>query len=155
MRHTQKAEIRSQLKADPQKSNRSITTQLGVNDKLGGRLRRDLEEADEIPTVTCFRGVDGRIHKRIAKAHQPGPSASNVLPFTLSRYAPLNTTAPRTQSPVLGQIAKAFTGHPLALFVALPFGGFVSVAVWHLIHLEGLYWRHSCMVAGGAPSFPV
>jgi hypothetical protein len=46
---TSKQEIQKQLQADPQQSNRAIAAELGVNDKMVGKIRRQLEVAKQIP----------------------------------------------------------------------------------------------------------
>ena len=51
---------------------------------------------------------------------------------------------------VLAQIRTAFTGHPLAFLVALPFGGFVPMAVWCLTHLEAIEPWDWALITGGA-----
>ena len=51
---------------------------------------------------------------------------------------------------VLAQIRTAFTGHPLAFLVALPFGGFVPLAVWCLTHLEAVEPWDWALITGGA-----
>jgi hypothetical protein len=42
------------------------------------------------------------------------------------------------------------TSHPFAFLVVVPFGGFVPLAAWSLVHLEALDWWHWATVAGGA-----
>jgi hypothetical protein len=142
--------IEAKLVQDPETSNRAIGTALGVNDKLVGTVRRELEKKERIPVVTHTRGADGRLRQRKRKHPPPVTSGrGTVLPF-LASYSPRRSSAEKTSDSVLGQIRAALTSHPLAFLVALPFGGFVPLAAWSLVHLEALEWWHWTMVAGGA-----
>jgi hypothetical protein len=143
--------IEEKLTDDPQTSNRAIASELNTNDRLVGRVREELEANQLIPIVTHIRGLDGRLRprKRVQRK-EPQREPSNILPFTESRYRRKRVTNQANKDSVLSQIRSAFTGHPLAFIVALPFGGFVPLAVWCLAHLEPLMWWHWSMIAGGA-----
>jgi len=159
MKALKQEQIQSQLKADPWKSNRSIAAELGVNDRAVGRVRKKLEETKQIPAVNKIRRADGRLQRRangrLRKSNdrvlKPERNPLSILPFTQARFSTLRrNTSQQCSNTVLGQIATASAGHPLAFMVALPFGGFVPAAVWCLTHLEVLAWWHWCMVGGGA-----
>jgi len=142
--------IEAKLVEDPETSNRAVGTALGVNDKLVGNVRRELEKEERIPVVTHTRGVDGRLRPRKRKGSPPVTASRGAVLPSLSSYSPKRATAEKTSESVLGQIRAALTSHPLSFLVALPFGGFVPLAAWSLVHLEPLEWWHWMMVAGGA-----
>jgi hypothetical protein len=140
--------IKQRLIQDPERSNRSISADLGVNDKLVGEVRRELESESRIPIVTHTRGIDGRLRLRRIKP-QENDKTRSILPF-LNSYNPARKQQINRSDSILGQIRTAFTSHPLAFIVALPFGGFVPLAVWVLAHLEPIHWWHWVMIGGGA-----
>ena len=144
--------IEKRLLEDPQTSNRLIGAQLKLSDRTVAKVRRELETAARIPVVTHTRGSDGRLRprKHSRQAVQPKSTAQpEIFRTTRTRYGP-KRTAPRLGGTVLGDVRSAFSSHPLAFIVALPFGGFVPVAVWCLTHLEPMQWWTWGMVAGGA-----
>jgi len=52
--------ITKELKKDPNQSNNTVAGKLRVSDTTVGRVRRDLEETNQLPTVGSRKGKDGR-----------------------------------------------------------------------------------------------
>ncbi len=166
--------IQDRLRNDPQLSNRSLASNLGITERTVRTVRQELERTEEIPVVIHTRGQDGRLHLRRSvsgsrrrSTRKQGDSATS--PETQQRESPSQSTVPAlpflegryrqsrsrpsgrdySGSSVLAQLRTAFTGHPLAFLVALPFGGFVPLAVWCLTHLEAIQPWDWPLIAGG------
>jgi len=167
--------IRDRLRNDPQLSNRSLASNLGITERTVRTVRQELEQTEEIPVVTHTRGQDGRLHQRrsvsgsrngstrkqgksdespkIEQAESPSQARVPAPPFLEERFGRSRSrpvTQQHSHSSVLAQLRTAFTGHPLAFLVALPFGGFVPLAVWCLTHLQTIQPWDWALIAGGA-----
>lgn len=146
-------QIKEALTENPELSNRGIAATLGVNDKTVGKIRQELEAQGAIPVVTHIIGQDGKRRPRNGNYQQPAvqevKQSGAVVSFpSLERYTPKKRL--RTNSSVVGQVQTAMASHPLAFLIALPFGGFVPLAVWTLTHLETPEWYQWIMIGGGA-----
>ena len=138
-----RANIEQSLIADPELSNRAIAAQprerrkrrsetSGRNLKAPNGFQPSSGFGDGMAASTPGAGSVQRQRKPLALHFKP-PTCSLFLPPV---YGPKTPKGVVSNGSVLGHIRTAFSGHPLAFIVGLPFGGFVPIAVWTLTHLE-------------------
>jgi hypothetical protein len=82
----QRGEVTRLLVANPQRSDRGVGREVGVDGKSVGRVRRELTRTGLLPPVTTRRAVDGR-RRRVAATQVEKTWRPGGLAHTTARLA--------------------------------------------------------------------
>lgn len=72
-------EIKEELKASPEKSNRTIAAEVGASDKTVGTVRKEMERRAEIPHVETRKDTKGRQQPATKPPRPPKPQDQPIL----------------------------------------------------------------------------